>query len=80
MVIEFQNLQKVYKLAGREESVIALKDVSLARGQEFYPIKQGEFVMIRGPSGGGKTTLLNLIGTIDSPTNGVLKIMDKEID
>jgi ABC-type lipoprotein export system ATPase subunit len=31
---------------------------------------RGEFVMLRGPSGGGKTTLLNIIGTIDKPTSG----------
>jgi len=36
--------------------------------------------MIRGPSGGGKTTLLNLIGTIDSTSSGVLKIMDNEVN
>ena len=36
--------------------------------------------MIRGPSGGGKTTLLNLIGTIDSPTDGELTLMNKRID
>jgi putative ABC transport system ATP-binding protein len=36
--------------------------------------------MIRGPSGGGKTTLLNLIGTIDSSTGGELFIMNKKID
>ena len=35
--------------------------------------------MIRGPSGGGKTTLLNLIGTIDSTSSGELYLMDKEI-
>ena len=35
--------------------------------------------MIRGPSGGGKTTLLNLIGSIDSSTSGELKLMNKEI-
>lgn len=36
--------------------------------------------MIRGPSGGGKTTMLNLIGTIDSSTSGELFIMGKKID
>ncbi len=36
--------------------------------------------MIRGPSGGGKTTLLNLIGTIDSPSGGELRIMEHLID
>ena len=41
---------------------------------------RGEFVMIRGPSGGGKTTLLNLVGTIDSPSEGELFIMNQRID
>lgn len=36
--------------------------------------------MIRGPSGGGKTTLLNLIGTIDSSSSGELYIKDQRID
>lgn len=36
--------------------------------------------MIRGPSGGGKTTLLNLIGTIDSTSSGELYITNKRID
>ena len=35
-------------------------------------IKRGEFVIIRGPSGGGKTTFLNLLGTIDKPSGGSL--------
>ena len=39
-VIYFQNLSKVYKLAGRDELVTALKSVSLSPGEEFYPIKQ----------------------------------------
>ncbi len=38
----------------------------------LFIFTRGEFVMIRGPSGGGKTTLLNLIGTIDSPSDGEL--------
>jgi putative ABC transport system ATP-binding protein len=36
--------------------------------------------MIRGPSGGGKTTMLNLIGTIDSSSSGELFIMGNRID
>jgi putative ABC transport system ATP-binding protein len=36
--------------------------------------------MIRGPSGGGKTTMLNLIGTIDSSSSGELNIMSKKIN
>lgn len=36
--------------------------------------------MIRGPSGGGKTTMLNLVGTIDSSTSGELLIMGQKID
>lgn len=36
--------------------------------------------MIRGPSGGGKTTMLNLIGSIDSSTSGELYIMGNKID
>lgn len=74
-VITFSDLAKTYNLEGRDEKVVALKNVTLSPGQEFYPVKKGEFVMIRGPSGGGKTTMLNLIGTIDSSSGGELYIM-----
>lgn len=43
-------------------------------------IRRGEFVMIRGPSGGGKTTLLNILGTIDSPTAGSVHLFGQRID
>ena len=33
-------------------------------------VQRGEFLMLFGPSGGGKTSLLNLIGTVDQPTKG----------
>ena len=36
--------------------------------------------MIRGPSGGGKTTLLNIIGTIDKPSGGTLEILGEAVD
>lgn len=79
-MIWFENLSKTYNLQGRHETVTALRSVSLAPDQELYPIMKGEFVMIRGPSGGGKTTMLNLIGTIDSSTDGELHIMNQKID
>lgn len=47
------------------EGVPALRGVSLT-------IKRGEFVVILGKSGSGKTTMLNVIGTIDVPTRGDL--------
>ncbi|WP_297441497.1 ABC transporter ATP-binding protein [Nitrosopumilus sp.] len=39
-----------------------------------FSIKQGEFVLIVGSSGSGKSTLLNMIGLLDSPTNGQIFI------
>lgn len=42
-------------------------------------INKGEFVVILGPSGTGKSTLLNLIGGMDSPTKGSIKIDGEEI-
>lgn len=71
-VIECQDLGKEYKLNG-EAPVVALKSVSLVGGDSYGAIKRGEFVIIRGPSGGGKTTFLNILGTIDSATHGHLR-------
>lgn len=45
------------------EGVPALRGVNLT-------ISDGEFICVLGTSGGGKTTLLNIIGTIDKPTKG----------
>jgi putative ABC transport system ATP-binding protein len=58
-VIRLVNVHKTYLLG--LEGVPALRGVNLT-------IKKGEFVTILGTSGGGKTTMLNIIGTIDKPT------------
>jgi putative ABC transport system ATP-binding protein len=79
-VIICEDLCKEYILEKRVDPVVALKGVTLSDTCEFYPVKKGEFVMVRGPSGGGKTTLLNLLGTIDSPTSGTVKILNTPIN
>ena len=71
IVVEFRDVSKTYRLEGGEE-VPALHAITMALGGPIPPVRRGEFLMIRGPSGGGKTTILNLIGTIDAPTKGEL--------
>lgn len=58
----------------------ALTDINLAPESEFYPIRRGEFVMLRGPSGGGKTSLLNILGTIDRPTSGHVELLGETLN
>jgi putative ABC transport system ATP-binding protein len=64
-VIEAVNLQKIY--ATGDTPVVALADVHLR-------VERGEFVAIVGASGSGKSTLMNLIGLLDRPTGGVLRL------
>lgn len=78
-VVLCRSISKIYKLPGSEERVSALKDINLSDQSEIKPIKKGEFIMIRGPSGGGKTTLLNIIGTLDSEFDGELEILGTKI-
>jgi len=80
VVVVLKHVKKQYSLEGREDVVTALEDIHVAPGSEFYPIRRGEFIMLRGPSGGGKTTLLNLLGTIDKATGGTVEILGKVVD
>ncbi len=61
-IINIENLHKIYKLS-EEVSVHALKGVSLK-------VKRGEFVAIMGASGSGKSTFMNILGFLDTPTSG----------
>jgi putative ABC transport system ATP-binding protein len=44
-----------------------------------FMVEKGEFVGIMGPSGAGKTTLLSIISTIDTPTNGTVRVADTDV-
>ena len=68
--ISLRNIHKTYLIG--IEGIPALRGVSLK-------VQKGEFLTIFGTSGGGKTTMLNIIGTIDTPSRGDIKIFDKLI-
>jgi len=64
---------------GVADHVIALQHITLSANHDVYPVLRGEFVMIRGPSGGGKTTLLNLLGALDRPSGGALRVLGIDV-
>ncbi len=68
---ELLNATKRYKQKNRE--ITALNNVTLS-------IKTGDMVAIQGPTGGGKSTLLQLLGGLDRPTSGGIDIDGRDIE
>ena len=71
-VLEVENVTKRYGGTRGGSATVALDGVS------FY-VDEGEFVGIMGPSGSGKSTLLNCISTIDTLTDGAIRIVGRDI-
>ena len=69
-ILTVENLTKVY--GSGETAVTALDDVS-------FSAEKGEFIAIVGASGCGKSTLLNLIGGLDEPTAGRVRIDGQDL-
>ena len=68
--IEFRDVRKVYKMG--EVEIPALDGVS-------FQIKKGEFVVIAGASGAGKSTILNILGGMDTCTSGEILVDGEEV-
>jgi len=71
ILIQAREIGKIYHRG--QEQVEALRDVHL-------DIDRGSFVILMGPSGGGKSTLLHLLGGIDRPTSGTLTVRDFSLE
>lgn len=69
-VLQLKNINKIY---GEKVKTQVLFDVNLE-------VEEGEFVSIIGQSGSGKSTMLNILGTLDSPTSGEVYINGTRTD
>lgn len=70
-ILEFRNVKKYYQIG--EVKIEALKGVN-------FEIKEGEFVVILGASGAGKSTILNLLGGMDRASEGSIIVEDINIE
>jgi putative ABC transport system ATP-binding protein len=69
-IVTFEKVSKTYQMG--EVTVEALREVSLS-------IPEGAFAALVGPSGSGKTTALNMIGCLDHPSEGEVRVAGKTV-
>ena len=63
--IELEHIEKLYQVG--EVTITAVSDIS-------FTVDKGEFVVVVGPSGAGKTTVLNILGGMDTATHGTITV------
>ena len=68
--VELNNIKKIYKMG--EVEITAVSGIS-------FTIDKGEFVVVVGPSGAGKTTVLNILGGMDTATSGEVIVDGRKI-
>lgn len=68
--VELRDVKKIYKMG--EVEIRAVDGIS-------FTIQRGEFVIIVGPSGAGKTTVLNILGGMDSATSGRVIVDGRDV-
>ncbi len=71
-MIQLKNVSKIYEKEA-QKSVYALDNVNLE-------IRKGEFVAIIGASGSGKSTMMNILGLLDKPTDGSYYLENQEVN
>jgi putative ABC transport system ATP-binding protein len=69
-IVRLKNISKEYSASGKR--VKALDDIS-------FDVKPKELVVLLGPSGAGKTTILNLIAGLEKPTSGEVRVLDIDL-
>lgn len=69
-IVEFKDVSRVYTSGDHE--LKALDGVNMS-------LEEGKFIVVLGPSGTGKSTLLNLLGGLDSPTSGKIYVEGQDI-
>lgn len=71
LVIDLKSISKVFKSGGGVET-LAVKNINLQ-------VKKGDYIAIMGPSGSGKSSLMNIIGLLDRKYDGIYELNGKDV-